>query len=85
MAWSIIIMTDLVCEEVLSVLTHVTSRRTKKGWQQLGNLHCACVVRIGARIRVEQVPWQLLDPTQPIPTVQPAIFYEGHHVSFVLK
>ena len=24
MAWSIIIMTDLVCEEVLSVLTHVS-------------------------------------------------------------
>ena len=24
-------MTDLVCDEVLSVLTHVTSRRTKKG------------------------------------------------------
>ena len=31
MVWSIIIMTDLVCEEVLSVLTHVTGRRMKKG------------------------------------------------------
>ena len=37
MVWSIIIMTDLVCEEVLSVPTHVAGRRTKKGWQQLGS------------------------------------------------
>ena len=37
MAWNIIITTDLVCGEVLSVPTHVAGRRAKKGWQQLGN------------------------------------------------
>ena len=82
-------MTDLAYEEVLNVLMHVTSRRTKKGWQQLEVKHCTCVVRIGAQIRVEpsveQVPQQLFDRTQPIPTVQPARLYERHHVSFVLK
>ena len=31
MAWSIIIITDLVCGEVLSVPIHVAGRRTKKG------------------------------------------------------
>ena len=31
MAWSIIFLTDLVYKEVLSVSTHVTDRRIKKG------------------------------------------------------
>ena len=32
MAWSIVIMTDLVCGEVHSVPTGVASRHTKEGW-----------------------------------------------------
>ena len=76
-------MTDLVQEEVLSVPTHVTGRCTKKG---VATIRKTRVVRIGARILcVEQVPRQLFDPTQSIPTVQPARLYEGHHVLFVLK
>ena len=37
MAWSITIMTDLVCGEVHSAPTGVAGRHTKEGRQQLGN------------------------------------------------
>ena len=37
MAWSIVIMTDLVCAEVHSVPTGIAGRCVKEGCQQLGN------------------------------------------------
>ena len=68
-------MTDLVCGEVHSVPAGVADRHMNKGWQQLENQYCGCVVRIGAQIHVKYVPLQLFVPTQPIPTAQPGRLY----------
>ena len=70
MAWSITIMTDLVCDEVLSVLTHVTSRRTKKGVATIRKLtlRMCCkpfsILRLAQDVKVQSFNYRSLRPAE---------------------